>query len=145
VPPAGELAAFVAGFVCGEGCFTRGDDRFRFSVGLGASDTAMCRFLRDFFGVGRVYEYPRREVHYDDEVTFTVRSLRELIEVIVPFMDEHLAPSYKRVQYEPWRDALVDYWETRAKRRRFCTEDGCDEPNRARGLCRRHYYERFGC
>jgi len=144
VPPAGDLAAFVAGFVCAEGCFTGGDDRFRFAVGLGATDAASCHLVREFFGVGHVYEHPRRKEHYDDEVTYVVQPLRELLEVIVPFMDEHLAPSYKRTQYEAWRAELLDYWETRAKRRRSCSRDDCDRPNRARGLCRRHYYEAFG-
>ena len=39
--------------------------------------------------------------------TFIVRRMRDLVEVIVPFMDEHLPPSYKRDQYEVWRTALL--------------------------------------
>jgi hypothetical protein len=144
VRPAGDLSAFVAGFVCAEGCFKIGRSRFSFNVGLGATDAASCHLLRSFFGVGHVYEYPRRRQHYDDEVVYVVQPLRELVEVIVPFMDEHLAPSYKRQQYEIWRAALLDYWEHDAKRRRPCSLDGCEQPNRARGLCRRHYYESFG-
>jgi hypothetical protein len=144
VRPAGDRAAFIAGFVCGEGCFGVDDDRFRFSVSLGATDAASCDLLRSFFGVGHVYDHARRREHYDDEVTFVVQSLRPLVEVVVPFMDEHLAPSYKRQQYEEWRVALLDYWATEAKRRRSCSLDGCDAPNRARGLCRRHYYEAHG-
>ena len=74
-----------------------------------------------------------------------MRRLRELVEVIVPFMDEHLPPSYKRDQYEVWRGALLDYWEHDARRRRPCTVVGCTVLQRAKGLCRRHYYEAFGC
>lgn len=104
----------------------------------------MCHALQAFFGVGNVYEYRRRRDHYDDEVVFSVQSLRDLVEVIVPFMDEHLRPSYKREQYDAWRAELLDYWEHRAKRRRPCTVEGCDHPNRARGLCRHHYFQAFG-
>jgi hypothetical protein len=38
------------------------------------------------------------------------------VEVVVPFMDEHLPPSHKRGQYLAWRAELVDYWEHRARR-----------------------------
>jgi hypothetical protein len=72
-----------------------------------------------------------------------VRALPDLVEVIVPFMDEHLAPSYKRIQYEAWRPALLGYWEHRAKRVRACTVADCDRPHRAKGLCRAHYFEAY--
>ena len=135
----------MAGFCAAEATFTRkGAKGFRFAVALGATDAEMCEFLREVFGVGRTYWYARRKPHYDDEVVFAVQSLRELVEVIVPFMDEHLLPSYKRTQYESWREALLEYWDEHAKRRRGCTVEGCDNDRRAKGLCRRHYFEAFG-
>ena len=100
--------------------------------------------MRDGLGVGRLVWSPRRQPHYDDEVTFVVRRLRDLVEVVVPFMDEHLPASYKREQYLSWRAALLDHWEHGARRPRSCTQPGCDEPRRARGLCRRHYYAVYG-
>jgi hypothetical protein len=143
VQPAGDLAAFLAGFVAGEGCFTRSHNRFVFSIGLGSSDADLCRSLPGRLGVGNVHVSPRRQPHYEDEITFQVSALRDLIEVIVPFMDEHLPPSFKREQYLAWRADLIEYWETKAKRRRTCTVDGCDEPQRAKKVCRHHYYERY--
>jgi len=104
----------------------------------------MCGLLSAFFAVGSITRSPRRKSHYDDEVAFVVGSARELVEVIVPFMDEHLPPSHKRVQYLAWRERLLDHWERRAKRVRPCTVDGCDAPRRAYGLCRRHLYEARG-
>jgi hypothetical protein len=116
-PDTESAAAFFAGFVAGEGTFTatRGR-RFLFAVGLGGVDGAMCEHLRDFFGCGSVHRAPRRKPHYDDEVTFAVRALPDLVERVVPFMDEHLAPSYKCDQYLRWRADLLDYWEHRARR-----------------------------
>jgi hypothetical protein len=60
-------------------------------------------------------------------------------------MDEHLPDSHKRTQYLVWRAQLLDYWEHRARRRRPCTVAGCEQPQRAKGVCRHHYYERYGC
>ncbi len=98
----------------------------------------MCETLEDFMGVGHIYDSPRREAHHDDQSTFMILSLRQLINVVVPFMDEHLPPSYKRRQYLEWRARLFDYWEHKAKRVRPCTVDGCEDPRRAHGLCRHH-------
>jgi hypothetical protein len=95
-------------------------------------------------GCGFLSWYDRRKPHYDDEIAYHVRKLADLVYVVVPFMDEHLPPSYKLQQYQSWRGQLLGYWENSAKRRRPCTVEGCDEPRRAKGLCRRHYYSEYG-
>jgi hypothetical protein len=58
--------------------------------------------------------------------------------VIVPFMDEHLPPSYKRQQYDEWKRQLLDYWEFGIKRLRVCSEPNCEAVQRAKGPCRHH-------
>jgi hypothetical protein len=143
VPPdIDDVAAFLGGFVAAEGCCSgdRAGSQFVFELGLGTSDRPMCVAFLDLFGVGHVHDSPRRRAHYDDESTYAVRSLRDLVEVVVPFMDEHLPPSYKRTQYLAWKERLLDYWEHRAKRVRPCEVEGCEAPRRAHGLCRRHLY-----
>lgn len=143
--PAGDLTAFLAGFIVAEGAFLRhGHRRFAFAIGLGSDDRRYCESLPAVLGVGRVRTHPRRQPHYQDEVTFRVDSLPDLVEVVVPFMDEHLPPSHKREQYLAWRADLLEYWDTKAKRRRVCTEPDCTEPQRAKQVCRQHYYERYG-
>jgi hypothetical protein len=145
VRPATELAPFAGGFVAAEGCFTRaGAKRFRFAVHLGAEDASTCWSFVALLGVGYVHTYPRRKAHYDDETVFAVTALSDLVEVVVPFMDEHLPPSYKRQQYLAWRADLLDYWEHNAKRRRTCAVEGCPNPQRAKRVCRQHYYDRYG-
>jgi hypothetical protein len=137
----------IGGFVAAEGTFTGATaprPRFIFAVGLGAIDAGMCDVLHAFFGVGSVTCSPRRKAHYDDEVTFAVRSARELVEVVVPFMDEHLPASHKREQYESWRARLLEHWKLRAKRVRPCTVAGCERPRRAHGLCRHHLFRAQG-
>ncbi len=110
VPPVTDfLAVFIGGFVAAEGNFRSAGypPKFTFAVGLGATDLQICEDLRVFFGVGSVHWRPRRRAHYDDEVTFQVRSRRHLLDVVVPFMDDHLPPSHKRQQYLEWRHELV--------------------------------------
>lgn len=136
------LASWIGGFVAAEGCFTTTQTptqrRFIFQVGLGAADTSVCETLRDVLGVGRLVSYSRRKPHYDDEITFVVTRLRDLVEIVVPFMDAHLPPSHKREQYRAWRADLLSYWEHQARRRRACRLDGCTTPAFAHGLCRPH-------
>lgn len=140
-PATESIPHFLAGFTVGEGCFSgTGGNRFVFEVGLGAEDEQICISFQEFLGVGHVFRSRRRKPHYDDEVTFAVQSIRELVAAVIPFMDEHLPRSYKRQQYLVWRARLLDYWAHRAKRVRPCTIEGCDKPRRAHGLCRRHLY-----
>lgn len=146
MPPATDLADFLGGFVAAEGTFVVSGNppSFTFAVALGATDRGSCALARWLFETGKIDAYERRRGHFDDEIRFQVRKLRDLVEVVVPFMDEHLPPSHKREQYLAWREQLLDYWENRARRRRTCTVEGCDRPQRAKGVCRRHYYVRFG-
>lgn len=139
-------AAFLGGFVAAEGCFSgnAAGTRFIFEVGLSASDRGICILFREHLGVGHVYESKRRREHYDDECAFMVQAMPELVEVVVPFMDEHLPPSYKREQYLAWKQRLLDYWEHRAKRVRPCEVEGCEAPRRAHRLCRHHLYVFYG-
>jgi hypothetical protein len=134
-------APFAAGFIAAEGTFLRtAKPSFSCVVALGATDRCGVELLHDYFGVGHVRWFPRRKPHYDDEVRWTVKALRDLTGVIVPFMDVHLPVSYKRAQYLEWWSALLDCWEHGARRRGTCSEPGCDAPHRAYGWCRRHLY-----
>lgn len=83
---------------------------------------------------------PRRKAHYDDEVIFSVQSMRDHLAATIPFMDAHLPESYKRQQYLAWRAELLEYWERSAKRRRPCAVEGCEQPRKAHGVCRRHLW-----
>jgi len=140
--PSRAEAAWIAGFVAAEGTFTRQGPttRFSFCVALGALDSESCSRLHKFFSVGSIKFSPRRKPHYDDVVQFSIRALPDLLNVIVPFMDEHLPASHKRRQYRQWRSELLDYWEHRAKRVRPCTVPGCETQRRAHGLCRKHLF-----
>ena len=141
-PATEDAAEFIGGFVAAEGCFTGdGNRRFRFNIGLGATDGGMCELVHAVLDVGRVTRWERRKPHYDDEVQFTVQATRDLVEVVVPFMDAHLPESYKRAQYFEWRGQLLEYWEHRFRRRKRCSVEDCDAPARAHGYCRKHLWQ----
>jgi hypothetical protein len=129
--------------VAGEGTFTGTNRKHTFAVTLGEVDAGSCELLRTFFGVGHAYHYSRRQPHYDDEVAFQVCKAADLVNVIIPFMDAHLPPSFKREQYTVWRAKVMSYWDYQMKRRRPCTVDGCERPQKGRGVCRIHYYELY--
>jgi hypothetical protein len=120
------IADGIGGLVAAEGTFAvaqtpnaRGDTRpsFTFAVALAAVDRETCELLHAYFGVGRIRTYDRRAAHFDDECVFAVRAFADLVEVIVPFMDEHLPPSHKRTQYLAWREQLLAYESLRRGRR----------------------------
>jgi hypothetical protein len=144
--PVTEIAAFIGGFVAAEGTFVARpwDGHFAFTVALGATDRETVELLHRFFRCGRTTWRRRRKEHFDDEVAFVVRKLRDLVDTLVPFMDRHLEESYKRRQYLAWRAEVLDYWEHGMRRRRLCTVEGCERIQRAKGLCRHHYYVAFG-
>lgn len=131
-----------------EGCFTGTraptKRRFAFQVGVSEADRDVCGLMLTVFGVGRLVPFRRRQAHYDDEITFVVTRLRDLTEVVVPFMDVHLPASHKRAQYEGWRAELLSYWDTEARRRRPCVLEGCAAPALAHGLCRPHLWSEMG-
>lgn len=141
--PAGDIAGFVGGFVAAEGCFTRTKNRFRFAVELGATDGQMCEVIAQVIGAGHVHRYASRQPHFDDSTVLAVQSIPELVDKVVPFMDVYLPSSKKREQYMTWRRELLHHWEHAARRRRPCTVDGCEILQRGKGLCRRHYYQRY--
>lgn len=122
--PSEAIAAWVAGFIAAEGTLIAhhqkrsGRVKFVFAIELGAVDALACDVVAGYFACGHVRPHQRRQAHHDDTVRFQVTRLADLVERIVPFLDEHLPPSYKRRQFEAWRDELLDYWEHHARRRR---------------------------
>lgn len=124
--PSVAIAETIGGFVAAEGTFISSTvdagrngvrQSFTFAVALGSTDAAMCQLIASSLGVGRVRAYPRRAAHFDDETVFAVRAFADLVDVVVPFMDEHLPPSHKRTQYLAWREQLLAYDGVRRGRR----------------------------
>ena len=108
---------WVLGFVDGEGCFSLGlvrqasrDDRVGYRAGYqvfhefvvtqGERSVQCLHDLRDFFAVGSVV-MTRRTVDRREPVhRYVVRRRRELVDVILPFFEQHPLRSAKRHDFE---------------------------------------------
>src|SRR5213595_3746662 len=97
-----EFRGWVIGFVDGEGCFSIGFVRqpnrverrgystgyqvfHRFVVTQGARSAGCLEEIRDFFGVGRMYENKRHDDHREHLFQYIVGRRDDLIDVIIPF------------------------------------------------------------
>jgi hypothetical protein len=140
-------AAFLGGFIAGEGCFSvrDGGRRFVFSVEVAARDAQILETLRDFLGAGSItHSAPRRE-GWQPEAALEVTGRRQNLERTVPFMLRWLPESHKREQFATWHALLVESVEKRPFRTAGrCSVTGCERPIRGRGLCRHHYYRVTG-
>jgi hypothetical protein len=112
-----EFRGWVVGFVDGEGCFSIGfvrqPDRadrkgynagyqvfHRFVVTQGTKSRACLEALREFFGVGRIFETKRYDNHKEDLCQYLVGRRSELMETIIPFFRQHPLRTAKREDFE---------------------------------------------
>jgi LAGLIDADG endonuclease len=114
---------WVVGFVDGEGCFSIGfvrqPDRagrvgyktgyqvvHRFVVTQGAASAHALEELRQFFGVGCVYRNRRHDNHREDLLQYRVGRLSDLLEVVIPFFEEHPLRTTKLADFQKFRGCV---------------------------------------
>ena len=112
-----ELRGWVIGFVDGEGCFSIGFVRqsggrgrkgyragyqvfHRFVVTQGLKSVNCLEALRDFFGVGRIFENRRHDNHKEHLCQYLVGRRVDLMETIIPFFHRHPLRTAKREDFE---------------------------------------------
>ena len=138
----------LGGLVAGEGSFsvTRrlppfvdGTPRLRFvfTVTMASRDRPLLEALGTFLSVGSIADRPPLLPHHEALSSFSVGSHRAHHAATIPFAERFLLPCAKRRQF----DQRPSRW---GKGRSTCSEDGCDQPVRGRGLCRSHYYRATG-
>ena len=112
---------WIVGFVDGEGCFSLGfvkqsnrqeKDRVRkgyktgcqvfyeFAVTQGESSLESLQALKDFFGVGALYENKRYDNHKEHLQRYVVRRREDLLNVIIPFFQKYQLQTSKRKNFE---------------------------------------------
>ena len=105
-------AQWITGFVDGEGCFRVGINPHRemtagfqvlpeFTVVQHERDVQILHALKTHFGCGVV------RVNHGDRMAYRVRSLKHLLEHIVPFFVEHPLKTKKNVDFLKFRDVLL--------------------------------------
>ena len=114
---------WVLGFVDGEGCFSIGLTRqaggvsragyrtgwqvsHAFVVVQGARSVDALYKLRDFFGVGFVYENRRSDNHKESLWQYVVNARGDLREVIVPFFERYRLRTGKRRDFEKFSQCV---------------------------------------
>lgn len=105
-------AQWITGFVDGEGCFHVGINPHRemtagfqvlpeFTVVQHERDVQILHALKAHFGCGVV------RVNHGDRMAYRVRSIKHLLEHIVPFFVEHPLKTKKNVDFLKFRDVLL--------------------------------------
>jgi hypothetical protein len=106
-----EDAAWICGFVDGEGCFSvsiiqnsttsSGWQVFpEFVVTQGIKSRSSLEFIKEFFRCGRIYENRRHDNHRESLLRYCVRSQQELRERIIPFFQKNMLRTQKRHDFE---------------------------------------------
>src|SRR5215204_2983878 len=95
-------------------------------------------FANDWVRV-RYATFARNPRHLN-QVELVINSRRAHFATTIPFMERNLLQCAKRIQFEAWRDALVEHERLHPSRFRkgpsTCSVIGCDKPVGGRGLCR---------
>jgi len=71
-----------------------------FTIGLHAKDLALLKSIREFFGVGEIYEKK------DGFLVYSVTSLKEITNVIIPHFTKYILMSQKRVDFELFKQVV---------------------------------------
>ncbi|HEX2850895.1 MAG TPA: LAGLIDADG family homing endonuclease [Acidimicrobiales bacterium] len=154
-----DIGYTLGGLIAGEGCFSvaRRQESFRdgsprlrfvFAMSLADRDLALLVALQQALHAGAIRHEPARSERWLAQVVLTVTGERSHLRSTIPFCERFLLPSAKRVQFEQWRDRLLEYRRRRSQLhptgRSVCREPGCTGLVRGRGLCRHHYYLETG-
>jgi hypothetical protein len=108
---------WIVGFVDGEGCFSISVVRnavcrlgwqvqHEFSVTQAAPSLSALVLLREYFGVGRLILNRRNDNHRSSFRRFSVKRRHDLMEVVVPFFEEHPLITAKRSDFDRFRAVL---------------------------------------
>lgn len=106
-----EIAAWISGFVDGEGCFSVSIFRNKtmksgwqvfpeFVITQGAKSRSALEEVKSFFGCGRIYANKRYDNHKEHLLKYCVRSKQELKERIIPFFQKFKLRTAKKDDFE---------------------------------------------
>jgi hypothetical protein len=105
-------AGWITGFVDGEGCFYVGINAHpemtagyqvlpEFTVVQHERDVQILYALKDYFGCGVVRQ------NHDNRMAYRVRSVRHLLDAIIPFFEKHSLKTKKHVDFQKFRRILL--------------------------------------
>ena len=108
---------WVVGFVDGEGCFSISvvknagcrlgwQVQHEFSVTQAAPSKPALEELIEFFGCGTIIENNRRDNHRYRLMRYAVKRRSDLIDLIIPFFEEHPLMTAKQRDFELFCEAI---------------------------------------
>ena len=128
-----EKKRFLAGLVCGEGCFSyymskrtnsKGVEysypEWRFIIDMHKRDLILLYMIRDEIGVGKV----RVDINKGNKARsghmcrYEICSRQLNVDFVIPYF-EGILYGYKLAQFEMWKESLVRYREGTKERKRL--------------------------
>lgn len=108
-----ELCWFISGLVTAEGCFTEyeTDGRFRaeFKIGMADRDENTLKNIASFFNrSGCISRREEQKDHHADTIHFRINSIKDIIELIIPFFEQYPPRGKKYNQYVEWREEILE-------------------------------------
>ena len=111
------IEQWIVGFVDGEGCFSISVVRnavcklgwqvqHEFSVTQAASSRTALDLLVEEFGCGSIIESPRHDNHREALLRFSVKRRVYLLDVVIPFFEEHPLRRAKRLDFDRFASVL---------------------------------------
>ena len=107
------FANWLCGFTDGEGNFhsIKGHGQ-AFRINLREDDLPILEEIRNRLGCGIIHFLNKTQ--YDscrrDQYQYTVATLVDLINIIIPFFDKYLLRAKKKYDYYRWREMLLKQW-----------------------------------
>ena len=94
------IEQWIVGFVDGEGCFSISivknatcqlgwQVQHEFSVTQAASSRSALELLLEYFECGTIIENTRHDNHRETLLRFSVKRRKDLIDVVIPFFEQH--------------------------------------------------------
>jgi LAGLIDADG endonuclease len=111
-----KFGYWLTGFVDGEGTFAisifknntlkRGYQVLpEFTITQGEKSISVLYDIQNFLKCGKVYVNNRKDNHKENVYKFTVRNINDLINIIIPFFDEHNLNTYKINDFNLFKEA----------------------------------------
>lgn len=105
-------AQWIVGFVDGEGCFHVGINKNsemkvgyqilpEFTIVQHERDVQLLHALKSYFGCGVVRK------NHGDRMAFRIRSIDNLLEIIIPFFEKHILRTKKNLDFLKFRNVLL--------------------------------------
>jgi len=115
--------SFIAGLICGEGCFSHyfsyrkgseGYPEWRFSISMHERDYEMLKEVHEYMGFGKFKPITCKKSCPQWRIECV--SQKEQVEKVIPFFNGILT-GHKKTQFDYYKKTLLDYYAGRKQRK----------------------------